>query len=134
MNASPTDVRMLPLDAVTLDPELQPRAKLDAQVIEDYREEMERGTEFPPVWVVRLAVGDKQAFLLVDGFHRWHATGRAGLGEIAAKVIDGSRRDALLLSLAANHDSALPRSAKDFKAHPPLRGSKMHHYILGLYT
>jgi hypothetical protein len=69
------------------------------------------GATFPPVMVFRT---DDQ-LLLADGFHRWHVHNALGADTIAADVIDGSRRDALLYSLQANSKHGLARSQSDFK-------------------
>src|SRR5690349_20102143 len=56
------------LDAITLDPELQPRARIDRAVMENYAQLMVDGVTLPPVTVFN--TGQQQ--LLADGFHRWH--------------------------------------------------------------
>jgi ParB-like chromosome segregation protein Spo0J len=68
------------------------------------------GVTFPPVMVLRI---DEQ-LLLADGFHRWHAHNALEMDSIAAEIIDGSRREALLYSLQANSKHGLARSQSDF--------------------
>jgi len=56
------------------------------------------GDEFPPVQVVY----DGAEYWLWDGFHRLHARKRNGLYTVPAIVRQGTRRDAVLLSVGAN--------------------------------
>lgn len=94
---------------IELDPDLQPRAEMDAAVIEDYAQAMRDGTEFPPV-VVYLDAG---TYWLADGFHRVYAAVAAGQETISADVSEGGRRDALLYSVGANAAHGLRRTNAD---------------------
>jgi hypothetical protein len=80
------------LDAIILDPDLQPRAKINRAVLENYAQLLVDGATFPPVTVFDTG----QRLLLADGFHRWHAHSALQTETIAAEIIDGSRHDALL--------------------------------------
>jgi hypothetical protein len=101
---------MTPLDAITLDAELQPRAEIDRSVLENYVQLLVDGTTFPPVVVFR----DDQTLWLADGFHRWHANKVLENEFIATDVRVGSRRDALLWSLSANASHGLQRASGDY--------------------
>lgn len=101
----------LPLHALTLDEELQPRAAIDRTVLENYVQLLVDGVRFPPV----VAFRDGNVLWLADGFHRWHSRNVLELDDIEAEVIDGSRRDALLYSLSANASHGLQRGDTDFR-------------------
>lgn len=99
-----------PLAAITLDPELQPREKIDRAVLADYAQLLVDGAVFPPITVFN--TGDQ--LLLADGFHRWHVHNALQLDTIRTEIINGSRRDALLYSLQANSKHGLRRNALDY--------------------
>lgn len=95
---------------VRLDGGTQPRAGIDQAVVEDYANDMQaNGDEFPPVQVVY----DGQAYWLWDGFHRLHARKRNGLYTVPAIVRQGTRRDAVLLSVGANAKHGFRRTTQD---------------------
>src|SRR5215472_10239767 len=102
---------ILPLDALTLDPELQPRARIDRTVLENYVQLLVDGARFPPV----VAFREDNVIWLADGFHRWHSRKVLDLDEIEVTITDGCRRDALLYSLSANASHGLQRKATDYR-------------------
>lgn len=103
-------VMALDISAVRLDGETQPRAGINQAVVEDYASDMEaNGAEFPPVQVVY----DGEAYWLWDGFHRLHARKRNGLYTVPAIVRQGTRRDAVLLSVGANATHGFRRTNED---------------------
>lgn len=104
-------MNVLPLAALTLDEELQPRAAIDRTVLENYVQLLVDGVRFPPV----VAFRDGAMLWLADGFHRWHAHKVIDADEVEVEIIDGSRRDALLYSLSANAKHGLQRGATDYK-------------------
>src|SRR4051794_25951813 len=107
-----TPIRLtLPLDALTLDPELQPRAQLDRPTWEDYALHLAERVVFPPV----LAVRDGDTLWLADGYHRWHAHKALGVPTIEAEVRPGTRLDALRYSLTANATHGKPRTDGDYR-------------------
>ena len=114
--AAPTaafHLETLPLDAIRIDPGLQVRAEgLDEDVVEEYREHLQRATRFPPVEVCRDTDG---TLWLFSGFHRIEATKQAGFDEIEANVRPGGKREALLAALSQNATHGLRRSRADVK-------------------
>jgi hypothetical protein len=106
-----SDIELIPLTRLTLDPELQPRAAIDRTVLENYVQLLVDGVRFPPVVVFQ----DAAVFWLADGFHRWHSRKVLDLEDIEAEIVDGSRLDALLYSLSANSRHGLQRGAKDYR-------------------
>lgn len=103
-------VLSLEISLVRLDGGTQPRAGIDQAVVADYASDMgATGAEFPPVQVIY----DGQDYWLWDGFHRLHARQRNGLHTVPALVRQGTRRDAVLLSVGANATHGFRRSAED---------------------
>ena len=88
----------LALDDIALDDRLQSR-KIRPGIVKDYVGVLRRGTELPPVRVVRDA---HDVYFLVDGFHRVAATRQMlGVDDIAVEIIHGTFEDALWLSWSA---------------------------------
>ena len=92
-------VASMPLDALTLDVELQPRETIDLELVAEYAEAIAAGAVFPPVTVFQ---NGKAELLLADGWHRFYGHERAGRDQIEVEVIEGDRLAALRFSLAAN--------------------------------
>lgn len=87
----------------------QPRSKLYEDVVADYVEDMEQGAEFPPVVVYY----DGEEYWLADGFHRVRAKEATGAKEIAAEIISGNLREAILHSVGANAAHGFRRTNAD---------------------
>ena len=99
----------LPIDSLNTKAGTQLRA-LDTKVAGRYCEDMQDGDTFPAVTVY----SDGTELWLVDGFHRWHASVKAGFTEISAEVHEGKTlRDALFAACAANHGHGLQRNYAD---------------------
>lgn len=114
MNAIQSKVVRLPLDAITVDDDLQPRAKMDKPTWQEYGEALTTGATLPPVLVIA-EPGTPSKLWLADGYHRLFAHQALGLAEIEAEVRRGTREDALRLSLAANATHGKKRTLGDFK-------------------
>lgn len=98
------------LDYINLDDRLQSR-RLRPDVVEEYAAAMRRGSEFPPIRVVRDG-NDKH--YLVDGHHRLAATRQLnGTDSICVEIIDGTFTDALWHSWAANRAHGLRRTQEE---------------------
>ena len=82
---------LIPLEKIRRDGGTQPRASINHQTVLEYVEDMKNGDSFPPVVVFY----DGEIYWLADGFHRVEAAFGAGLTEIAVKVKQGTRRDAI---------------------------------------
>lgn len=88
----------LALDEIRIDGGTQPRCEIDESLVAEYAEAVAAGEKFPPVIVFFDGVDN----WLADGFHRYHAAGRAGLDDLPADVRNGTLRDAILYSVGAN--------------------------------
>ena len=99
----------LPIDSIISDPQTQPRVRLSPAAAVEYREELEAGTEFPPVVVFF----DGETYWLADGYHRLAAHATAGKETIAAEVHEGTKRDAILYACGANATNGIRRTHAD---------------------
>lgn len=101
-------VRMIDLDQIDTHSGTESRPLHDP-VVDEYAAAWKAGANFPPVdlfW-------DGSRFHVGDGSHRIAGARKAGRKQIPALVREGTRRDALLHSLAANQAHGLRRSPAD---------------------
>lgn len=103
------DIKTIELKKIRLDGGTQPRKKIHEDAIQNYTEVLLEGNKMPPVKVYF----DGKDNWLADGFHRYHAHKRAGYTEIECIVIDGTKREAFIFSLGANHDHGMPRTNEE---------------------
>jgi ParB-like chromosome segregation protein Spo0J len=101
--------KVLNIQNICIDAGTQVRSAIDEQVVMDYAESMKEGAIFPAIEVVFDGVEN----YLTDGFHRYHAHLKNGKTSIEAFVINGTLRDAKLLSYRANTMHGLTLSAAD---------------------
>ena len=99
----------LPVTLLRTDGGTQTRARLDPSIVEDYAIAMREGAQFPPLTVFY----DGSDYWVADGFHRQAAAEKVERSEIAVKVCQGTRRDAILYSCGANANHGLRRSNAD---------------------
>lgn len=97
------------LSDIKLDGDLQSRVEISDEVINDYSEALREGAKFPAVTVFF----DGASHHLADGWQRYFAHKKAGLVEINADIIEGTKRDAILYSLSANAKHGLRRTNAD---------------------
>lgn len=102
-------VNLIPITSIRIDGGTQSRAALSNEVIDHYKDLIEDGKQMPPIQ----AMFDGADYWLVDGFHRWHASRKAGHTEIEVDVTNGTKREAILASLSANKDHGLQRTKED---------------------
>ena len=94
---------------ITIDNDVQPRVSLNQHVVDDYRERIKAGDEFPPVVII----DDGKNKWLSDGFHRFRANKDLKRPTIKAEVRKGSKRDAILEAIHANANHGLRFSNGD---------------------
>jgi hypothetical protein len=97
------------LKDIRIDGGTQPRAAISDDTVREYAESMTEGVALPPVDVF----WDGTAFWLADGYHRYFAGKRIGLVNLPATVHNGTKRDAVLFSVGANHKHGLQRTNAD---------------------
>ncbi len=107
--ATHSSEKILEFDQVITSGGTQSRAELDEDTIKEYAAAIAAGDKFPPVVVFY----DGEHYYLADGFHRLAAAKRAGRTFIAGVVRQGTRRDAVLHSVGANHAHGLRRTNAD---------------------
>ncbi len=101
--------RMLALDMIVSDPDLQTRVQMDLFTVGEYADKMAEGANFPPVVVF----SDGEHYWLADGFHRVEAARQAGIEMIWAEIHTGGKREALLYSVGANGRHGIRRTDDD---------------------
>lgn len=102
-------IQDLTLDKIDIYGGTQARVATNDDAIGSYADEMERGTQFPPV----VAFFDGAKYWLADGFHRFLAAQRIEAVSISTEVHEGSRTDALKHALGANATNGVHRTNAD---------------------
>jgi hypothetical protein len=102
-------VKMMDPKELRTDGGTQVRAKLDSEVIEEYRAAMAAGAKFPAVE----AVHDGQDRWVWDGHQRTEAALQVPGYKLAVNVQPGTKRDAVLLACGANATHGLRRTNAD---------------------
>ena len=94
---------------VTLDRDMQPRVNITQEAVDEYRERMEDGEQFPPIAVVK----DGSTLYCVDGWHRVMAAKALKAKVITAVVTLGTRMDAIWVAAQANLRHGVRRTNAD---------------------
>lgn len=106
-------VSTISISDLVIDPAFQMRCTLSEDAVSDYSEVItSTNAEWPfstPCSVYRVS----GQMILTDGFHRVQAMQKAGRDAIRATVTDGSKSDALIAALGANHSHGLRRTNAD---------------------
>jgi hypothetical protein len=107
--------QLIPVDDLNIDIELQPRMELNMDYVADLKAALCNGADLPPVTVYH----DGSTYWLADGYHRNFAYAElmkldpAHYGKIPCIVVKGTKRDAILHAVGANHDHGLRRGTAD---------------------
>ncbi|SDX70340.1 ParB-like nuclease domain-containing protein [Allochromatium warmingii] len=109
-STSPTPIK-LPINGLTIDPEIQQRTRVDEALIAEYAENIGDWIHAAPIVVF----SDGYSRFVADGFQRTEAARRAGLYEIPAIQFNGTRQDALRYALSANATHGRRRSREDLE-------------------
>ena len=104
--------RLLSIEKIRLDGNTQTRTAVNQKTVLAYAAEMKRegSAPFPPIDVFKDTDG---FFWPADGLHRLAAAKHNGQTEIAARIYQGTRVDALMHSVNSNHQHGLPRTNAD---------------------
>ena len=100
---------MINIDRIRYEEGTQARVEINEDRVKDYAEAIENGTQFPPVTLFH----DGTSYWLADGWHRLLAHIRIGCISIHEEVKTGTKRDAWLYALGANHTHGLARTNAD---------------------
>lgn len=90
------------LSELHVDLDHQPRGRLDDATVEEYAEAMARGDKFPPMLAYQVTDRMFPGPVLVAGYHRFHAYGRAGVKAAEVEVRTGTYAEAWLAGWASN--------------------------------
>jgi len=101
--------RQISIESITIGDEIQQRVSLNQECIEEYAEEIRKGTRFPALAVFF----DGERYLLADGLHRLLAYKQAGVTTVEVIVHEGGVREATLYAAGANSDHGLRRTNAD---------------------
>ena len=114
--------RKVSVAEVVADPDLQARAAVSQEAVDEYAEAVRGGAEFPPLRVCVVA----GQMLLVDGYHRHAAYLTTGLQWCRVEIMPGgTRKDAAWLALGANTDHGIRRTNADKRR--AIRLALLHH-------
>lgn len=102
-------IKTLNLGVLVLDQKLQSRIEIVEDTVSDYADAMSAGDKFPPV----LVYFDGVKYYLTDGYHRYHASKRAGKASIECEIVHGTFRDAILHSTGVNSKHGMRRTYAD---------------------
>jgi hypothetical protein len=105
------DIVTLCIADIVLDPELQPRVEINADIVLEYAQKFVDGVVFPPP-VVYDVNGEK---LLSDGWHRIRAYQHLHRKNIEVELRSGTRLDALTHALEHNTKHGLPFTRDDIR-------------------
>lgn len=106
---SPPPVTLLPLDAIRLDGDTQPRVEINLDVVADYTVAYRDNATMPPLDVFF----DGSDYWLADGFHRWHGATKADFAKVECTIHPGTVEEARWYSYAANRTHGLNRTNAD---------------------
>ena len=102
-------IQTINLSEIKLNKQTQSRTAINQDVVNAYCEAMLEGDVFPELTVFF----DGIDYYLVDGYHRYFASKKAGYTEFPVKIHNGSLRDAILYAVGVNKDHGLQRSQED---------------------
>jgi hypothetical protein len=104
--------KRLPINTITLDPDVQVRGCTHRETVRDYAEQKKEGYSFPPIVIFTDGLNN----YLADGWHRLEADRLNDVATVACRVYEGSKDDAILFAIWSNgKQRGLPwdREARD---------------------
>jgi hypothetical protein len=110
-NEKPIKTMNINITDIVAEVDIQSRAGLNKDFIDEYADDLKLGAEFPSVDVFY----DGTYYFLTDGFHRYEAFKKVGKTSISANIHHGTRRDAILFSVGVNAKHGNRRTNDDKK-------------------
>lgn len=124
--------RHLPLDLVVANPD-QPRKHFDPDALAELAASIAAVGLMQPI-TVRPVGADPERFVIVAGERRWRAHALAGIGMIAAQIVEADEVEAYVLSVAENVNRADMTTLEESDAYAQLRAyGKTVDDIAGLF-
>lgn len=105
------DVKIIYMGSIVRHPRLRLRIKMRRQKIGDYARAYRAGAQFPPIEVVK----DGEAYLLVDGFHRFAALRENGAQTVEARITEGDINRAMIKAATANTQHGMGWTAQELR-------------------
>lgn len=119
-SASSVKIKMVDIEEIQQERNLQMRVRLDDDTVREYASRMvapktghvedKEGVQFEPIELVE---SDSGTLYLVDGWHRLEAAKKKKIKKFQARIKPGNRKRALELSLIANARHGLRRTRSD---------------------
>ena len=103
----------IPIDLITADSAIQPRAALSEQALADYQEIYTAAGSQKPVLPPVRVFQDGSKYWLSRGFHRFTSALRAKMSSIDAEIHTGDKRKAILDAMLDNAEHGVRRTAED---------------------
>ena len=105
------------LDRITFDESIQPRAKIDAEVLAEYTELWQdtAANRYPFDSFPVIFRDEDGNHWIGDGWHRLLSARDAGRASVKCRLADGTREDAVRWALTANTTHGLRRRPEDIK-------------------
>jgi hypothetical protein len=120
-------VERLSPKALELSGEIQPRARIDEKLVDEYAVEWKGGAVFPHVVVFEIGMDPETRtaqYVVVDGFYRVLAAHKGKISAVLCEIHEGTRDDAPWHALSASQSYGLGRSNEDERKGGPGRGHK----------
>jgi hypothetical protein len=102
-------IKEIALADIRLDAGTQQRAQIDEVAFHQFAIRMKKGDVFPLMDVVF----DGSNYWLVDGFHRYHAYSKNGTKIVEVEVSQGTKREAIYMSLTVNQKHGIRMKSED---------------------
>ena len=102
-------IKEISVDKIILKNEFQPRVEIDSEVINEYKEKMDNGVEFPPLDVFKV----ENKYYLVDGWTRYYAYDKRNIEKVKCEVHEGTEDEAFNFTCSANDENGQKRTNED---------------------
>lgn len=98
---------------LSIDPDMQMRTAMSQETIDQYAGSITAILEEKPIDVIAVEGHLETRWLVVDGFHRYHAAVQAEVDAINIRLMKGTYDDAVQYAMSANWENGLRPKAED---------------------